>query len=429
MTRWAFEPDGHAVVMTSRIQNNLGRRTLAPLLAAAALSCAPACVDQAFLLPGTPEPDGAVDAGQADPAPLASVFDPDAEHVIPEPTVVFDPAQGEGVMQGGDVQVVWTGRRYVLVWRQNRSGRVHLVSRTIDPDSPNDLGPIQRLAPDDQASDVFLSSNFTALSQQGRVAVLWAVRDAELHITWLDLDGVPIDRRTLLERARVPATLLPWPDGYLLLLGAAGSLRAVELSRNGMGTADHVLFPARRGRVARNERGSVDVLWADRTAGGPDSVFRARFDGDFNPIGEPEEIYTGEHAVALFLGPSEGPRYGVIQDFDAGTWWWDLEGIEAPLEIGPPGLNGLFGVHDPTAPRVLLVHEIGEYRGTNPLPTGVAVQAVDYAARSIGPKSVVMDDGGCLEDVDLAVAGRSIGIAWTIGCSTRVLRFVEIRAR
>ena len=407
---------------------------VARALSGSALCLVAACADDvgALGLAGGPDAGaGAMDAGPADVGVPgdASVFDPRA---VPQPgpiLTLFAPDAPRPVMQGGLHTLIWSGRRYLLFWVENRGADgLALVSVAIDPER-REASPAITLSPPSQT---------TAENPFGRAAV--AVRGEEVFVAWgteeaawltrLDPLGQPIAPATQVATARsyIQLQWLESPEGLRLLTRPAASgprpMSWAPLDASGrVGPWREVEGVDPLGFIPAEDGRSYYQVSNDRTAGGPDVASLVRWSDDF-VRGASTRLYEGDSAVVGGATWARPTLWASLWDYDRGRWLLDLLGPTDPLLIGPPGLNGSGVVAEPGGARLLLVHEQGRTADGN-ATTNLGVQAFDGR---LGPEVSVLPEPVCVEDHAAAARADRVGVSWVKGCGERILRFTEVGA-
>jgi hypothetical protein len=376
--------------------------------------------------PPPPPPDASVEIE-------TSVFDPGAEVVFDPPAIIFEPSDGSSRLQGALFDLVWTGERYLFAWIQNTRDGLQVFSSAIDP-ATGRASPIETLSADYE--DFEQAPESVSIAWNGRAAAVFWPTGQEIRMLELDAFGA----RAGMERGvwthgfefAPSITAHARERGYFVTASryVNGTLVStlLDLDENGAQQGDTTLFDF-AGASAITPGDTLAVLWAARQAGGPDHVYLSQvIPGSQLP--PRAEIYTADSASPVFIGGNPAPRIAAIWDFDAGTQLVDVIAGSDPITIAPPGYNKPVVVHDPSNARIALVHEAGVYRDTNPLPNRIEAQAFDYVDGERSEPVVVYDGapgGECLERVRATLNGDRLGVGWVMGCSTRVLRFVELR--
>ncbi|MCK6548353.1 hypothetical protein L6R52_21070 [Myxococcota bacterium] len=394
-----------------------------------------ACVaDTGLLDPTLGPPAPPRDAGAPEPVEETSVFDPSAR-ITPEPDViVYDPELGLGVLQGSAFDLARPASGWLLAWIQNVNGRLTLVTARVTRDGASALSTIVRPEPGGAAPER------VALATVGdRTFVAWST-DRTVELRRLDERGELTDERgtSWAHGGDVaPAIeLLPRGDGLVLLVarGAAaeGEVTFVlELDRDGRRTMDGPPLIPIRGRTAVDDRGLLVVLSSLRAAADDDEVRVTTFRDEDREIVDARAIYTAENAIGRAIGPSGAPRFVTVTDLDLGAQLLTIDGRRR-WPLTSPSYGATTFAHEPDGARVLILHEAGTYRTTNPLPIRLEAFAVDPDTDARSDPVVLYDagDGGpCIEQSKVVADGRRAGVAWVTGCATRILRFVELRGR
>jgi hypothetical protein len=421
------------------------------------------CIATAPAVDGDPDgPPGAPDAtagrevgvdvggggGEVPPDAPASVFDPAAQPVRGAPTRVYTSEGWDaGVMQGGDHDLVWTGRVYLVAWLQNLEGRIHVIVQAIDPSRGAPVSALHRVSPPDYEASPH--------------SVRLIVDDQGPAVAWSTSGGGAVWRQRLREDGRplagAPELIWGGPGGryvglpaighggpeWLLFLATDGGEAAPALWLEPAGGASGPtpgLHPARAALVRWD--GGWSALWGWRRPpyeGDDHEVYLTRFGVQGGPPIQTTLLATGRTVGPSLLGPPGGPpTVAALGGFYEGLRFLGLdEGtIISEQEIFEGGAHQRWLLrHAPSqATQVGVVHQAGTYRETNPLSTEVWYHALDYATGTVGAAVLLnaetANTGRCIEAVSLAlVDAQRVGVAWAEGCDARTLSFTEVRAR
>lgn len=429
--------------------SDLGAKIAATLAASMALFAA--CTSEVVGL--TP---GALDGGARDGGTLAladggasvdsgsptSVFDPSAALEPPAVDTIFEPTGARPVMQGGDFRLVFTGSTYLLFWIENRGGGLHAVVQRVGPTT----GDKRDLLPDPPpALDDTMDFPPQAVVEGDRVALAWATRRAVV-MGWTDREGRLVEGPTAVRpvaglNSHYLGRMHADPAGGYLFFGTRyddrddalrvtrvdprGGLRDLLAVRAVFASADFDL-----GDVAPADRGGWRVSWHTRRPGpgSPNEVFTTALDRDLRVSGQRVHL-TAEDAWSGELWPAGAPRFMAARVYGQG---FRLLALDGSVERAVPANLWSQVVPERGGARVGLLVQTGSK--TSPpsegLPTGLSYQAWDPATDTLSAPTVLQrDDGRCLERAEGVAAGDRVGVAWVMGCSERVLYFVELRVR
>jgi hypothetical protein len=363
-----------------------------------------------------------------------SVFEPKAEIRFDEARVLVDPVSR--LLQGDRFEIAFGGE-YLFVWLENVSGRLFIVSAVLDPETGELSTPVVLSPEYEDGKDA--PQTLALVYHFNRYALAWSTEDA-VYFRALDHSGVPLDplRTTWQHRqgAPLPLQLLPSnePLGLVLIAGHPSTPNrgfALPLTLDG-GRTDTGTTPrtCATGLPALTKE-AYSLAASLQVAAGSDRVFFSRFNRDFGDE-ETRLIYTSDTARAIYLGPASAPSRVGVWDIDRGTILINADDELEQLSLAPPGFNKPAITHHPELPRLVLVHEAGRYRDSNPLPTQVEAEAFDYISNERSSTKLRIYDGTandeCIERVRTAIAGDRLGVGFITGCSARRLRFVELRA-
>ncbi len=360
---------------------------------------------------GTPvAPDDAPDEPDREPQAVTKLRATD-------PVLVFEPGDvDEGVLQGGNAHVGWTGDHWVVVWIHNRRGHLFVRSTSF---ADGAHGPIEDLTADYE--DGAQAPDHGPLVAGAPPLVVWS-SEGRLRARSLGRDGHPVAPEVEIAAGLGEFVglrgLWTHPDGFTLLYGDHAEEYRLRLQR--LDPQGRPLGPA----VMVIDEPHINVgglhgdqlLWTRREAGGTDIVHVSGLD----PSGQLEdvrEIYRSDHADGFYLGANVAG----VWDFDRGLMLVSLDPWrETRLDEGGYGRAGIV----PLPGGLALIRGTGEYRPSNPLSTTLVVR---FGGETMDLNATTRAAGTCLEHFATATAGARIGLVWVEGCSARRLYFSELR--
>ena len=333
--------------------------------------------------------------------------------------VAFEPGDlDDGVLQGGNAQVGWTGDRWAVVWIHNRRG--HLFVRTTAAvegvqTGITDLTPDyeDRAAAPDHGPFVAGTPPTVSWSTEGGLRALQLARDGRAA-------GPEVEVASGLGGFVGIRGLWTRPDGFTVLFGADREdyrLRSQRLDADARPVGPSVVVvdePYVKVGGLHGDR----LLWGRREAGRPDIVYLSTLDAE-GRAGDAQEVYRSESADGFYLGAGVAG----IWDFDRGLMVLSLNPLrETRLADGGHGRAKLL----PLRGELALLRGAGAYRPTNPLSTELVFRLGD---ETLDLNAGTRAAGTCLEHFAAAVAGGRVGVVWVEGCDTRRLYFSEVRRR
>ncbi|MCA9553305.1 MAG: hypothetical protein KC933_24930 [Myxococcales bacterium] len=404
-------------------------------------SLALSCTDRVESLQGGTLGNGNVDAGPsgldggiAIPTDAgftsipANVFDTNALPVAGNIYTLFSNNRTpRPAMQGPAHTLVWTGRRYVAAWIENRGQEgLVVVAQSFDP-----ADPLTRERVSLSQSTGVPADNPTgapvALAVPGGVRVAWST-ERGVWLAKLDELGALLDAAPVLG---VQGSMqLQWLDGprgpRLVVRPALVGERAVMWTRSldlsgpdiwweGGATDQLGFFPG-------SDDGVVQLVSA-RSAGGTDVLSIVRWDADLDATDAAQVVYEGDSAAFTAGAWAGSTLWATLWDHDRGRF------LVTPLEdqriqVGPAGLNRTGLVAEPGGERLVLVHEEGRTPDGN-LPTDLKIQPYDGQR---GARAAVRSLPGCVEAWQVAARADRVGVSWVDSCSQRQLMFTEVGA-